>query len=135
MSNSHVDPVMSSILEALQVPNATVRTVMAADRQYIDAAQARIHELEKEVQTLCTRLENLIRANRSMHQRLKEAIPDDIELDLSQVHKTRHDAGYVKAPESVVIEATNRLRARYDIEFAELLEAEYRMQMDEASKS
>lgn len=111
-----------------------IPVALAADRQYIDAAQARIHELEQEVQTLCVRLERLIRANRSMQQRLKEAVPDDIELDLRQVYKTRHDAGYVKAPESVVIEATNRLRARYDVEFAELLEAEYRLQMEDENR-
>jgi len=134
MSNSHIDPVMASILDALQVPNGSVRAAIATDRQYIDAVQARIHELKQEVQTLCTRLEHLIRANRSLHQRLHEAAPNDIELDLSQVYKTRQYGGYVLAPESVVIEATKRLRARYDIEFADLLEAEYRLQMDEASK-
>lgn len=99
-----------------------------------DAALNRIRELEAEVAKLRKRVTDQQHTIASLVGRLEDAAPSDYELDLVEIYGGRWESQYVMAPESVVVEATKQLRNRYALEFADLLESEYRLQMAEASK-
>lgn len=147
MDNHRIPDDIRSFIEPLVSP--PIRACLQADRQYIDAAGARIQELEQEcaylqherdnLSSTLTALQSVMQAKeaaiRSLQKRLEEAAPSDYELDIGQVYSSAQSGPYVMAPESVVVEATKRLRIRFDVDFADLLEAEYRLQMDEASRS
>lgn len=99
-----------------------------------DAAINRIRELEADNAALRDALSKHVACIRSLQDRLEAAAPSDYELDLVEIYGGQWESQYVMAPESVVVEATTQLRNRHALEFADLLESEYRLQMAEASK-
>lgn len=99
-----------------------------------DAAVNRIRELEADNAALRDVLSKHVARISSLQERLEDAAPSDCELDLIEIYGGCPESQYVMAPESVVVEATKQLRNRHYLEFADLLESEYRLQMAEASK-
>lgn len=99
-----------------------------------DIALFRIRELEALVADKDKQLKDKDHVIASLAARLEDAAPSDYELDLIEIYGGHPESQYVMAPESVVVEATKQLRNRHHLEFADLLESEYRLQMAEANK-
>lgn len=98
--NSHIDPLMQSILgffdkpiartaAAAVAPSPSTSIVLAADRQYIDAATTRIRELEELTACHERHIQNLLDQLFTMPK-----LPDALEA-LSRAYHTLHPNQYM----------------------------------------
>ena len=120
--------------EALRQVNATKTKPAETIVPHAEIAVNRIRELEQAYAAMQAMLAIRDKAITSLAVRLEDAAPSDYELDLVEIYGGQPESRYVMAPESVVVEATKQLRNRHALEFADLLESEFHLQMANANK-
>lgn len=124
MSKHHVDPVMRDILDALgysavnTAACSPLQTVLAADRQMINAYQARLQELEALLYSTHSALE-VCRNERNQLRQFCDSFADWEQVLTGQTEPTPID-------QDVVIEALKVLRDRHLNELEAIIEPLHR---------
>lgn len=125
MDTSKLDPLMQQILEPVRMHHAGMQAAFAADRQYIQAAEARIKELEtalREANTYTAQLERRLEVTQNERNRLHEFC--DSFAEWKQVLTGNTEPTLID--EDVVIAALKVLRDRHIDELEKIIEPLHR---------